>query len=231
MIGTARNQQLQERTPLAKRWPFLTGIVVILGAELLLRNVLLPAHPSDVHLIAAMAAQWLLLIGLIGYWLPKVERMSLGSIGIGRFRWRHLWVGLAFYLLATIPTGFLGVALEAIGLESLRSLQAVLGEYSAFTLVGLFLSGTIVEEVFYRGYLIERISLLSNRRWLSGVVSWLAFTLVHLSFFGLGPTVGVSFLSAALVIVYLREHSLWPAMVLHGLNGLVAYLAFPLWLG
>jgi membrane protease YdiL (CAAX protease family) len=94
-------------------------------------------------------------------------------------------------------------------------------------LFGLFLTGTILEEIFYRGYLIERLSDLLGRRWLAGFVSWLAFTLVHLKFFGLGPTIDISILSAALVLLYLKERSIWPCIVAHGINNALSYLIFP----
>ena len=121
-----------------------------------------------------------------------------------------------------------GFALESIGLEPIRSLQSMINQYNPLTLVGLFLTGTIVEEVFYRGYLIERIKFLTGKNWLAGIVSWLSFTLVHIKFFGLGPTLDVSVLSAALVVIYLKEKSIWPCIVIHGINGLFAYLIFPL---
>ncbi|MHC4389433.1 MAG: lysostaphin resistance A-like protein, partial [Planctomycetota bacterium] len=113
------------------------------------------------------------------------------------------------------------------GLEPIRSLQPVLKTYSFFTLFGLFLTGTILEEIFYRGYLIERLGVLTGRRWLAGLVSWIAFTLVHLKFFGLGPTIDVSILSAALVLLYLKEKSIWPCIVAHGINNVLSYLVLP----
>jgi hypothetical protein len=119
------------------------------------------------------------------------------------------------------------MVLEANGLEPIRSLQPVLKNYSFFTLFGLFLTGTILEEIFYRGYLIERLSALLGRRWLAGLVSGIAFTLVHFKFFGLGPTIDVSILSAALVLLYLKERCIWPCIVTHGINNLLSYLVFP----
>ena len=98
-------------------------------------------------------------------------------------------------VIATVALIISGIVLEANGLEPIRSLQPVLKTYSFLTLFGLFLTGTILEEIFYRGYLIERLGDLLGRRWLAGLVSWIAFTLVHFKFFGLGPTIDVSILS------------------------------------
>jgi len=101
-------------------------------------------------------------------------------------------------------------------------------EYHPLTLIGLFLTGTFLEEVFYRGYLIERLISLTRKRWLAAIISWLAFTLVHLKFFGLGPTIDISILSAAFVLLYLKERSIWPCVVLHGINDVFGFLIFPL---
>jgi membrane protease YdiL (CAAX protease family) len=147
---------------------------------------------------------------------------------MGKIEWRHIWMGILVFVLATVALIISGVVLEANDLAPIRSLQPVLKTYSLFTLFGLFLTGTVLEEIFYRGYLIERLGRLLERRWLAGLISWIAFTLVHLKFFGLGPTIDVSILSAALVLVYLKEKSIWPCIVAHGINNMLSYLVFPI---
>jgi len=52
--------------------------------------------------------------------------------------------------------------LKSIGLEGLRSPQPMIREYSPLILFSLFLTGTFLEEVFYRGYLIERLTSLTG---------------------------------------------------------------------
>lgn len=204
------------------------GVAIILSVEFLLRNVFFPSQASELQIRIAILIEWVLLIFLLLIWIPKIEKETLGSIGFGKFRWRHIWMGLIVFLLATIALIFSGMVLEANGLEPIRSLQAGLISLSISTLFGLFLTGTILEEIFYRGYLIERLSYLLGNRWLAGFVSWIVFTLVHLKFFGLGPTIDVSIISAALVIIYIREDSIWPCIVAHGINNLLSYLIFPL---
>ena len=118
--------------------------------------------------------------------------------------------------------------LKSIGLEGLRSPQPMIREYSPLILFSLFLTGTFLEEVFYRGYLIERLTSLTGRRWLGAIVSWLAFIFVHIKFFGLGPTLDVGILSAGLVILYLKERGIWPCIIVHGINDAFGFLIFPL---
>ena len=213
-----------------RKWVSWVGIIVVLGSEFLIRHVLLPKQANEVHVRNAVIIEWLILFLLLAYWIPIVEKKSLESVGFGKFKWRHLWMGLLVFFLATVALIFSGIVLEACGLDPIRSLQPVLKTYSFFTLFGLFLTGTILEEIFYRGYLIERLGDLLGRRWLAGLVSWVAFTFVHLKFFGLGPTIDVSILSAALVLLYLKERSIWPCIVAHGINNLLSYLVFPLFM-
>ncbi len=213
---------------MVKKWSSWVGIAIVLGSEFLIRAVFLPHSATEIQVRNAMILEWLILLTLLFIWIPRIEKKSLKSIGFGKFKWRHVWMGLLVYMLATGALIISGIVLEKNGLQPIRSLQPVLKSYSFFTLFGLFLSGTVLEEIFYRGYLIERLEELLNHRWLAGLVSWLTFTLVHLKFFGLGPTIDISVLSAALVLLYQKEKSIWPVMVVHGINNLLSYLVFPL---
>jgi membrane protease YdiL (CAAX protease family) len=226
-MGSAVRGQADRPGEQASKWPYIVGLSVILGSEYLSRDVLLPIPARDIHIGIAIAVEWLILLALLAYWLPRVEGQGLPSIGLGRFRWRYVWLGALVYLLATLAMMASGFVLQSIGLQTIRSLQPMIKGYRALTLLGLFLTGTFVEEVFYRGYLVERVTSLTGHRWLAALLSWLAFTGVHLRFFGLGPALDVSVLSAALVLLYLKERSIWPCVVVHGLNGLFAYLVFP----
>jgi len=227
MEGTSQNEE-KVSLKLSKRWPYLIGLVVILGSEFILRDVLLPEQPSDLYIGTALAIEWLVLLMLLAYWVPKVEGNNLGSIGFGNLKWRHLWIGVLVYFIFLIVWFGNSFVLQAIGLEGMRSLQPMIREHSFPILFGLFLTGTFLEEIFYRGYLIERLTSLTGKSWLAGIMSWAAFTFVHFKFFGLGPMLDVGVLSAGLVILYLKERSIWPCIVVHGINGAFAYLISPL---
>jgi len=225
-----RTTQNEEKTTrgLSKNWLYVIGLVVILGSEFILRDVFLPEHARDVHIGIAVVAEWLILLILLTFWVPKIEGNKLGSIGFGKFKWRYLWVGILTYFMLMVVWIGNGLALKAIGLEGLRSLQPIIREYGFPIRFSLLLTGTFLEEVFYRGYVIERLTSLTGRIWLAGLISWVAFTFVHLKFFGLGPTLDVGVLSAGLVILYLRERSIWPCIVVHGINDIFGFLVAPL---
>ncbi len=213
---------------LSKKWAFAVGLIIIFGVEFLLRDFLLPANASDISVVLALVGEWVALSFLVLFWIPKVEKKNMASIGLGKFKRRHLGWGVLVYLLVLVASSISGFVLQSVGLPSLRSLQPLIKGYGFATLFGLFLTGTFLEEVFYRGYLIERMTILTRHRWVAAFVSWLLFTLVHLKFFGLGPTIDTSVISAALVLLYLKEKSIWPCIVVHGINDVLAFLIFPL---
>jgi len=215
-------------TPRSKTHYYVLGILLVLGSEFILRDVLLPKQANGFEVGIVLIIEWVVLAIVMVFWLPRVEKLPLASIGWGKLKWRHAGAGLLAYLLVTIVLMISGFILPAIGLEPIRALQPTLKGFGGPVLLGLFITGTLLEEIIYRGYLIERLTAVLKHRGLAGVVSWLAFTLVHLKFFGVGPTIDIGILSAALVFLYLKEKSIWPCIVLHGLNNALAYLIFPL---
>jgi len=226
-----RQNEVRNTKKFSEKLAYVIGLIIVLGSEFILRDVFLPKYARNVHIGMAVLVEWLILLILLVFWIPKIEGSNLESIGFGKFRKKYLWEGTLVYLILMVLWTGSSFALKEVGFEGLRSLQPMLKEYSPVILFGLFITGTFLEEVFYRGYLIERLTLLTGRRWMGAVVSWLAFTFVHIGFFSLGPTIDIGILSAALVMLYLKEKSIWPCVVVHGINNLFGFLIFPLLMG
>ena len=166
-------------------------------------------------------------LSLVLFWILRIEREGLGSIGVTQICWRHFLSGFAAYLVSFIPLSILGAFLATKGLPTLQSLQPLLATYSLPTLLSLVVTGLVLEEFLYRGYLIERLSALSGR-WPALLASFAAFTFVHWRFVGFYPMLQIGVMSAFLVTLYARGRSVWPCSVMHGLNSLLAYVVFPL---
>jgi membrane protease YdiL (CAAX protease family) len=227
-MNNTRQDNMQTSMPRSRADYYVLGVLLVLGSEFILRAVLLPKQATGLDVGRVLIIEWMVLAVLMAVWVPRVERLPLASIGWTKFKWRYLWLGLLAYLLTTIALTISGFILPTMGLEPIRALQPTLKSFGGPVLFGLFLTGTLLEEIFYRGYLIERLTVFLKHRGLAAFVAWLAFTLVHLKFFGVGPTIDISILSAALVWLYLKEKSIWPCIVLHGINNALAYLIFPL---
>jgi len=207
-----------------KKRLYVIGLVAVLGSDFALRNVLLPEHAEDIHIATALLVEWLVLLALLAFWIPKLEGTGLASVGLGKFTPRYLWMSGLTYLTLSIAWIGSGFVLGLMGLEGLRSLLPMIKDRGLPIRLGLFMTGALLEEIFYRGYAIERVLSLTGRGWLAGLLSWITFTFVHLKFFGLGPTLDVGVLSAGLVVLYLRERSIWPCVFLHGMNDAFGFL-------
>jgi membrane protease YdiL (CAAX protease family) len=207
---------------------FVIGIAIFLVVEFIARILLLPQNPTSQDVWRSMLLEWAMFVGLLLVWIPRYERQDLRSIGLTRFRPKHLTIGVAAYILSFIPISILGYVIAAQGLPNLQSLQPLLASYPLPALMGLVLTGVILEEFLYRGYLIERVATISRRKWPALLISWLSFTLVHWRFVGFYPMLQIGIMSAFLVLVFARARSVWPCSVFHGINSLLVYLLFPL---
>jgi len=215
---------------LSSRWAAVIGLIIILGSEYILRDVFISKGASGLQIGTAIAVEWIIALLLLFYWIPKVEHRKLDSIGFGTFRSRYIWISIVAFIIYFLISAGLEFVLEAAGLQGLRDLSPTLKGYGLPLLFGLFMTGTFVEEIFYRGYIIERVTELTGRRWAGGTISWLTFTLVHIRFFGLGPTLEIAVIAAVLVILYTRTKSIWPTIMVHGINDIFGFLIGPLFM-
>lgn len=86
--------------------------------------------------------------------------------------------------------------------------------------IGIILTAATVEELFYRGYLIERFHELTGRRWIAVLISCIFFTVPHIQFFGPSWLLYHGVSAALLYILYLWRRNLVAVMVLHLLGNL-----------
>jgi len=218
---------IADTSGLSRKWATIIGLIIVLGSEYILRDAFISKDSSGLHVSIAIAIEWLVALFLVFYWIPKVERRKYNSIGFRKFRPRYLWISIVAYVIYILISVGLQPVLKSIGLQSLRDLSPALKDYGFPLLFGLFLTGTFVEEIFYRGYIIERMTELTGRKWISGIVSWVTFTFVHLRFFGLGPTLEVGIIAIVFVVLYIKAKSIWPAIIVHGINDIIGFLIGP----
>lgn len=207
---------------------YIAGIAFFLLIEFLARIVLLPTNPTSQNVWRSMLLEWAMFLFLFLFWIPRIECEEYSTIGLTRFRFRHFVAGVLAYMIAFIAIMILGYFLSTKELPTLQSFQNLLSTYSLATLLGLVATGVFLEEFLYRGYLIERLSIVTGRTWPALLASFLLFTLIHWRFVGFYPMLQIGIMSAVLVVLYARERSVWPCSVMHGINSFMAYLLFPL---
>ncbi len=115
----------------------------------------------------------------------QVERLPLASIGIR-------WPGVSTWALAVIIFVCACFALpllttplvRALGEEGVRAGVQRLAALPVWFRLMIAVTGGAIEETLYRGYAIERLAVLTGRRWLAGVMAALAFGMAHIPAWG-----------------------------------------------
>lgn len=130
-----------------------------------------------------MMARELLIFGLVGFLcffiIPK-EKLQLISIGLHHKHWGKsiLWaIGLALFLLVAL---FACIELcKAFGLTFVS--QNSWARLSKPVVAFITLRAGVAEEVFCRGYLLERLTSITGKKWLALCLSVIPFGLLHYS--------------------------------------------------
>lgn len=88
--------------------------------------------------------------------------------------------------------------------------------------IHLIIQNAIVEEFFFRGFLIERVIAVTHRAWIGGVVSFTLFVAGHFSGSGVVLTLaGIALPSLVSVLLYLWRRNIYLSMVAHPIGDAV----------
>ncbi len=79
----------------------------------------------------------------------------------------------------------------------------------------MVLTAGITEEILFRGYPIERLYELTGNMYIAAFLPWLAFTLLHVYFRGVGGAIQIG------------ARSIPACMTMHILNDACAFLLLP----
>ena len=142
-------------------------------------------------------------------------------------RWGRLALGfVAWMVLAAVIT-----VAEELLFPGRYSLTLDLAHLLPFAVVAvlLFPLQSSAEELFFRGYLLQGLGLVTHNRWLLAVVTGLIFAGLHIE----NPEVGTEFwlvmgfyfvFGAALALITLRDNGLELALGIHAANNLFTAL-------
>jgi len=204
MTTTSPERSSQQATLTA-----LCGLAGALALGVLPISTWLIHGDSIGSLLAREAISWCSALAIL-LWLTLVERLPLSSIGFRRPTWKSvLWGVLAAIVLTAILVLEFSVVAPLLHLDTapiLAGQRAILNTPYWYRIL-LVLRAAVVEEILFRGYLIEKVRQLSKSTAIAVVVSVAAFTYAHLS--GWGPAhlivVGAGGLVFALFYVWRRD--------------------------
>jgi membrane protease YdiL (CAAX protease family) len=169
----------------------------------------------------AAVDEWLgvlLYLPLVAWVLVMVVRRGRVQLGV-MFRWPRLgafWWVVAGMLVVQFLFSIGAVTLTQLVFPGLTDALDEVGQGNlVLALVGLVVLPPLVEETVFRGVLLERFAV----KWSLAtgiVVSAIAFGLLHVD------PIGAGMFGVVTALLYLRTGSLWPGILVHAVNNLVA---------
>ena len=205
--------------------------IALFGAPLVifLFQSMAPEGPFTNQFVLAKELCVFAVAGILILLILKGERLGLGSIGLHSRNWGKsiLW-GLLGVVIAGAALAILLFIFSKVGIAFGQGEDV--GRYKNISLWVMFvmvLRAGIVEEICYRGYVIERLQKISG--------NWIVYFLIPLILFGLfhyrqgiGGII-ISFVAGAiLALLYLKRRDLKANIITHFLVDFIPNVLLPL---
>ena len=195
------------------------GLAISLFAMVAIRQAFVFFVPETTFASALLkeALIWLNAVVLIVI-IRRGERLPLRSIGLGTARW---WKSILWgFVIAIVSAVFVG-ALAYVTSYGHGPGSAAFEKLPLWLITAIVLRAGVVEELFYRGYAIERLRLIGLGRFWAVAIPLVIFSLGHWS--GGAANILIAF-AAGLILTgfYLWRRDLVANMIGHGLVDFVA---------
>lgn len=156
------------------------------------------------------------------------QNLTWDQIGFARTSWRSAPLGIVLALFFIFVFG--PCANKALMKSSFAEFEA--GQRAFASLPRWYLALTVLlvaggEEWLYRGYAIERLESLTGHAWSAGLVSLLAFTLVHLPLWGIGVSLTTFISGGLLTVLYIWQRDVSFLILAHILTDLYGLVVQP----
>ena len=117
---------------------------------------------------------------------------------------------------------------KALGVQ-MRGMDFTINSFGD-AMVAIFICaviGPMVEEILFRGFLIKVAQQKIKNKWLVGVLAIFCFSLIHVTYFGIGGMIFITFWAVIPVSLFIYYDNIYPSYVMHALNNLLAYFIIP----
>ncbi len=165
------------------------------------------------------------ILAIVLFW----ERYPLKSIGLTRPTWDAILLGglcTAPLLVLSMMTASM---LRAFGASAQDNGQTVIVlALPLFLQLFIAVTAGFTEEILFRGYAVERVTLLSGSRWFGAFVPSLLFGVMHAPFWGLPHAIIAGMTGFWLTLIYLWQRNLWVNIAAHVLLDGFLFLAVDL---
>jgi membrane protease YdiL (CAAX protease family) len=196
-----------------------TGLAISLLAMVAIRQVFVFFVPETTFASAVLkeALIWLSALALIVI-IRRGEHLPMSSIGLGTARW---WKSILWGFVIAIVSAVVVGALAHVTSYGHGPGSAAFEKLPLWLITAIVFRAGVVEELFYRGYAIERLQLIGLGRFRSVAIPLVIFSLGHWS--GGAANILIAF-AAGLILTgfYLWRRDLVANMIGHGLVDFVA---------
>ncbi|MEW5759748.1 MAG: type II CAAX endopeptidase family protein [Candidatus Thermoplasmatota archaeon] len=237
------NEEIKKESKLSLKWlylPWLGAIFVCLVIGMIGAAVQGDPEPViqklglgiDVFSLSIYGIGMVITIAIL-YSLLKKSQLSWDAVGLkGKLSSRAICYALGCVLIALLLYPLIEISLKPIGVSMYwggESSAALLTSPVAVVLVliSAVLIAPITEEIIHRGYVLTMFLERGFKPMVAILLSVLIFTSIHI-FFGLGIMVYIFFWAFIPTFLYLKFKSLYPAILFHFTNNLIAYIILPL---
>lgn len=207
-----------------RNWTYLGLLIALFGIPIIVTTLRPLAAASDQWIVVRELAI-LALTGFLLWLVVKKEALPLTSIGLAFDRpLRALLFGIGYTVLFfALLVGVLAVY-QAMGIRYGEG--ASIAHALPVALLTVIRAG-VSEEIFYRGYLLERMESLSGSKWAAGAISVVAFAGFHYSQ-GWPGIVIAGVLGAAMTGLYWWKRALLPLIIAHFMVDFIPNVLGPL---
>ena len=167
---------------------------------------------------------WALTLALLAYVL-LAERRPLSSIGLKRPNWKTAAFGLLGAMVMVGGMAFIYMVIyPALGLSAREPGMAAVTALPLWLRVLIVVRAATFEEIYFRGFAIERLTEILGSRWAAAAISFVAFTREHLGYWGWAHLMIAGFGGAILTGLYLWRRDLGANMIAHLLTDAIGFL-------
>ncbi len=167
---------------------------------------------------------WALSLVLIAYVL-FVERRPISSIGLNPPKWRTFVFGALGALVMVGGMAFIYLVIfPALGQSPVEPGTVAINALPFWLRLLIIVRAAVFEEIYFRGFMIERLTEIFGSRWGAAAVSLATFTYLHLGYWGWAHLMIAGFGGIVLTALYLWRRDLAANMIAHLLTDAVGFL-------
>ncbi len=169
-------------------------------------------------------AFWGLLLVLVAYIL-LFERRPLSSIGLKRPNWKTLVFGALGAVVMVGGMAFIYMVIyPALGLSAREAGTVEVAALPFWLRVLIVVRAAVFEEMYFRGFAIERLTDILGTRRGAAAITLVAFTAEHLSYWGWAHLMIAGFGGFVLTGLYLWRRDLGANIIAHLLTDGIGFL-------